>query len=485
MNVYPAEVEAVLDAHPDVVESAVFGIPDDEWGQRVVAAYVGAADAGRPRRLGPRAAGRGEAAQEPAPARRPAPHLHRQGAPAGPAGGARADRWLSELGRRRRRRRARPAARWPPGWPTPAGGCCCSRPAPTTRSRRTSPPSSATRPPGWRAAVPGHPANWDLDRPSSSPAGPSGCRGAAWSAAPARSTPARSCAGTARGLRRLGGRRQRPVVLRARPAGLPPAGGRRGTSATGPGTARRAGAGGAGAAAATRWPTRSRRRPRSWASPPSRTRTPTGRPATGRCRSPCPAACGSTPRWPTSRPGGGSRSSPCAAGCTSAGCVVEARPGGRRGDRRTGVVRAAEVVLSAGAVGIAAPAAALRDRPGRRAARGGGRRRRRRPGRGRRTSPTTRRSTSATGRPARCRLPPGRLPLHGVLHATSSDGRRRRATWRSCPGSRRSAGSPATGRAARGRARRRGGAAAGGQPRAGSRWPAPTRCGRRGWSTAT
>jgi acyl-CoA synthetase (AMP-forming)/AMP-acid ligase II len=43
VNVYPAEVEAVLDAHPDVVESAVFGIPDEEWGQRVVAAYVGTA----------------------------------------------------------------------------------------------------------------------------------------------------------------------------------------------------------------------------------------------------------------------------------------------------------------------------------------------------------------------------------------------------------------------------------------------------------
>ncbi|SDF97419.1 long-chain acyl-CoA synthetase [Klenkia brasiliensis] len=41
VNVYPAEVEAVLDGHPDVVESAVFGVPDDEWGQRVVAAYVG------------------------------------------------------------------------------------------------------------------------------------------------------------------------------------------------------------------------------------------------------------------------------------------------------------------------------------------------------------------------------------------------------------------------------------------------------------
>lgn len=46
VNVYPAEVEAVLDAHPGVVESAVFGVPDEEWGQRVVGAYVGDADAG-------------------------------------------------------------------------------------------------------------------------------------------------------------------------------------------------------------------------------------------------------------------------------------------------------------------------------------------------------------------------------------------------------------------------------------------------------
>ncbi|MDK3255562.1 class I adenylate-forming enzyme family protein [Blastococcus capsensis] len=44
VNVYPAEVEAVLDAHPGVVESAVFGVPDADWGQRVVGAYVGDAD---------------------------------------------------------------------------------------------------------------------------------------------------------------------------------------------------------------------------------------------------------------------------------------------------------------------------------------------------------------------------------------------------------------------------------------------------------
>jgi acyl-CoA synthetase (AMP-forming)/AMP-acid ligase II len=35
MNVYPAEVEGALCAHPDVADAAVFGVPDDEWGERV------------------------------------------------------------------------------------------------------------------------------------------------------------------------------------------------------------------------------------------------------------------------------------------------------------------------------------------------------------------------------------------------------------------------------------------------------------------
>ena len=34
-NIYPAEVEAVLDAHPAVRSSAVFGLPDDDLGERV------------------------------------------------------------------------------------------------------------------------------------------------------------------------------------------------------------------------------------------------------------------------------------------------------------------------------------------------------------------------------------------------------------------------------------------------------------------
>ncbi len=36
-NVYPAEVEAALLAHPQVAEAGVFGVADETWGQRVVA----------------------------------------------------------------------------------------------------------------------------------------------------------------------------------------------------------------------------------------------------------------------------------------------------------------------------------------------------------------------------------------------------------------------------------------------------------------
>jgi fatty-acyl-CoA synthase len=38
-NVYPAEIEAVLHDHPDVVEAAVIGVPDGRWGE-VCAAFV-------------------------------------------------------------------------------------------------------------------------------------------------------------------------------------------------------------------------------------------------------------------------------------------------------------------------------------------------------------------------------------------------------------------------------------------------------------
>jgi long-chain acyl-CoA synthetase len=38
VNVYPAEIEAALIGHPAVADVAVFGIPDDEWGESVKAA---------------------------------------------------------------------------------------------------------------------------------------------------------------------------------------------------------------------------------------------------------------------------------------------------------------------------------------------------------------------------------------------------------------------------------------------------------------
>jgi acyl-CoA synthetase (AMP-forming)/AMP-acid ligase II len=38
VNIYPAEVEDALHRHPDIQDVAVFGVPDDEWGERVHAA---------------------------------------------------------------------------------------------------------------------------------------------------------------------------------------------------------------------------------------------------------------------------------------------------------------------------------------------------------------------------------------------------------------------------------------------------------------
>jgi acyl-CoA synthetase (AMP-forming)/AMP-acid ligase II len=39
-NVYPAEVEAAVEGIPGVFECAVFGLPDDTWGERVHACVV-------------------------------------------------------------------------------------------------------------------------------------------------------------------------------------------------------------------------------------------------------------------------------------------------------------------------------------------------------------------------------------------------------------------------------------------------------------
>jgi fatty-acyl-CoA synthase/long-chain acyl-CoA synthetase len=40
VNIYPAEIEAALEEHPDINDVAVFGIPDEEWGEAVHAILV-------------------------------------------------------------------------------------------------------------------------------------------------------------------------------------------------------------------------------------------------------------------------------------------------------------------------------------------------------------------------------------------------------------------------------------------------------------
>jgi acyl-CoA synthetase (AMP-forming)/AMP-acid ligase II len=40
MNIYPAEIEAVLEQHPAIFDVAVFGIPSDDWGEMVHATVV-------------------------------------------------------------------------------------------------------------------------------------------------------------------------------------------------------------------------------------------------------------------------------------------------------------------------------------------------------------------------------------------------------------------------------------------------------------
>jgi long-chain acyl-CoA synthetase len=39
-NVYPAEIEAVLMGHPEILECAVIGVPDAKWGETVKAVVV-------------------------------------------------------------------------------------------------------------------------------------------------------------------------------------------------------------------------------------------------------------------------------------------------------------------------------------------------------------------------------------------------------------------------------------------------------------
>jgi len=39
-NIYPAEVESAISAHPDVVRAAVIGVPSERWGEEVKAIVI-------------------------------------------------------------------------------------------------------------------------------------------------------------------------------------------------------------------------------------------------------------------------------------------------------------------------------------------------------------------------------------------------------------------------------------------------------------
>ena len=88
VNIYPAEIEAVLHAHPDVMDAAVFGIPSEEWGEAVHAVVQPRPGPHhrprRPRRVLRRAPRRLQAAPHLGGARRAAAHRVRQAPQAGP-----------------------------------------------------------------------------------------------------------------------------------------------------------------------------------------------------------------------------------------------------------------------------------------------------------------------------------------------------------------------------------------------------------------
>jgi acyl-CoA synthetase (AMP-forming)/AMP-acid ligase II len=84
VNVYPAEVENVLASVAGVREVAVFGVPDEEWGERVCAAYV--TDGPPARRAAAEEALRAAAWERLAPYKRPKTYVAASDLPHTPTG---------------------------------------------------------------------------------------------------------------------------------------------------------------------------------------------------------------------------------------------------------------------------------------------------------------------------------------------------------------------------------------------------------------
>ena len=141
-NVYPAEIEDCLDGHPDVVESAVFGVEDDELGQAVHAAVVTRPGATvTPEALRARCAGPAGRVQGAGAHHRP----HRAHSPATPAGRCSSTSWSTIPRPRPRRTRAEP--------PAVVGGTMTrsTQRGPTPMPGRAWPTGSPTRWPRSRA----------------------------------------------------------------------------------------------------------------------------------------------------------------------------------------------------------------------------------------------------------------------------------------------------------------------------------------------
>ncbi len=105
VNVSPTEVESVLLHHPDVADVCVVGVPDDEWGERVVAFVVARAGAPAPSVDELRAFGREHLSGPKLPraarvGRRDPAHRERQAVAAGPTGDAVTRRRIRRTGRR-------------------------------------------------------------------------------------------------------------------------------------------------------------------------------------------------------------------------------------------------------------------------------------------------------------------------------------------------------------------------------------------------
>ena len=112
LNVYPKEIELVLDELAGVVESAVIGLPHPDFGEAVVAVVAGEGDEAAMIAAGPRPAGRVQVSQAGDLRGRPAAQRDGQGAEGRAAPPLRRHVRLKVRTRSPRPRRRRRLRRW-------------------------------------------------------------------------------------------------------------------------------------------------------------------------------------------------------------------------------------------------------------------------------------------------------------------------------------------------------------------------------------